>query len=149
LHYQRCAYINSLKTVSCILNQCFQWIVDRSVCVFHSSLSNYMQNRVFHTILLSLFQVQIEIRGLCDAAINFERTVKRERSSLILPVLRIRFIQWAGVSIIQMLVPGELSGSPGQDSNTIFVPSGDQDGAPSYPLLFVTRRGVPPETGRM
>ena len=39
-----------------------------------------------------------------------------------------------GASIIQRRVPADLSGSLGDDSKMIFVPSGDQAGAPSYPL---------------
>ncbi len=41
------------------------------------------------------------------------------------------FIYW--MQIIQIAVPADSSGSVSADSNAILVPSGDIDGAPSYP----------------
>ena len=39
----------------------------------------------------------------------------------------------SGASMIHKVVPDDSSGVSGDDSNTILSPSGDQEGAPSYP----------------
>jgi hypothetical protein len=54
-----------------------------------------------------------------------------------------------GTSIIQSVVPDESSGSPRYDSKAIFLPSGDQDGAPSYPSYCVILRALPSDTDVM